>query len=189
MTHADHDSRARTDAARSRSTTGAKQATSQTPKATRPTVQEHAAKDRTHRSDTMKAVVQDSYGPPEVLELREVAIPEPAAHEVLVRVCAAGLNHSDWTIMRGEPTCFAWRSGCARRRRRYGAATSPAWSRRWAQTSPASARETRLYAETERGTFAQYTIVPERLLARKPTGLTFEEAAATPLAGVTALRA
>ena len=51
----------------------------------------------------MKALVQDIYGPSAVLRLDEVARPEPAAGQVLVRVAAASVNAADWHIMRGEP--------------------------------------------------------------------------------------
>ena len=51
----------------------------------------------------MRAVVYDSYGSPDVLELREVAIPTSQAHELLVRVCAAGINPFDWHHLRGVP--------------------------------------------------------------------------------------
>ena len=51
----------------------------------------------------MKAIVQDRYGPPDVLELGEVDKPVPADNEVLVRVHAAAVNARDWHIMRGDP--------------------------------------------------------------------------------------
>ena len=51
----------------------------------------------------MKAIVQDRYGPPEMLTLREVDRPVPAANEVLIRVRAASINARDWHVMRGDP--------------------------------------------------------------------------------------
>src|SRR5262249_61555418 len=51
----------------------------------------------------MKAIVQDRYGAPEVLELREVERPVAGPHDVLVRVHAAAVNARDWHIMRGDP--------------------------------------------------------------------------------------
>ena len=53
---------------------------------------------------TMKAIVQDRYGPTEVLELREIARPVPTDDEVLVRVRAAGLDRGVWHVMTGLPT-------------------------------------------------------------------------------------
>ncbi|HYU85520.1 MAG TPA: alcohol dehydrogenase catalytic domain-containing protein, partial [Kribbellaceae bacterium] len=51
----------------------------------------------------MKAIVQDRYGPPDVLTLRDVDKPEPADNEVLVRIHAASVNARDWHVMRGDP--------------------------------------------------------------------------------------
>ena len=51
----------------------------------------------------MKAIVQEEYGPPDVLELREVDTPVPADSEVLVRVHAVAVNARDWHVMRGDP--------------------------------------------------------------------------------------
>ncbi len=51
----------------------------------------------------MKAIAQDRYGSPDVLELREVDKPVVADHEVLVRVHAAAVNARDWHLMRGDP--------------------------------------------------------------------------------------
>ena len=51
----------------------------------------------------MKAVVQDRYGPPDVLELREVERPEVGDHDVLVRVLAASVNPQDWHLLRASP--------------------------------------------------------------------------------------
>ncbi|HEY6415141.1 MAG TPA: NAD(P)-dependent alcohol dehydrogenase, partial [Acidimicrobiales bacterium] len=51
----------------------------------------------------MKAIAQDRYGPPDVLELRDVPQPTPSDNEVLVRVHAAAVNALDWHYMRGDP--------------------------------------------------------------------------------------
>lgn len=51
----------------------------------------------------MKAIAHTEHGPPDVLKLTDVQIPEPKEHEVLVRVAAAGANPLDWHVMRGEP--------------------------------------------------------------------------------------
>src|SRR4028119_1923050 len=53
--------------------------------------------------DTMEAIVQDEYGSPDVLELRDIDRPEITEEEVLVRVRAAGVNPGDWAIMGGLP--------------------------------------------------------------------------------------
>ena len=59
----------------------------------------------------MKAVVQDRLGPPDVLRLADIGLPEVGAGDVLVRVRAAGLNPADWHILRGDPLVsrlWAW---------------------------------------------------------------------------------
>src|SRR5258705_13436737 len=51
----------------------------------------------------MRAIVQDRFGPPDVLQLVDTGLPEPGADDVLVRVHAAALNPADWHILRGDP--------------------------------------------------------------------------------------
>ena len=55
------------------------------------------------RCDVMKAIVQDRFGPPDVLRLADIDLPEIGPGDVLVRVCAAGLNPYDWHMLRGDP--------------------------------------------------------------------------------------
>ncbi|GAB2979183.1 NAD(P)-dependent alcohol dehydrogenase [Saccharothrix stipae] len=141
----------------------------------------------------MKAIVQDRYGPSELLRLEEVDKPTPADNEVLVRVHAASVNAADWHIMRGDPrlarlampVAFGW-SGPKRRIR----------GRDFAGRVEAVGRGvTRFRAGDEvfgdlgyaDGAFAEYACPPEDLVERKPAGLTFEQAAAIPAAGNTAL--
>ncbi|MEU4449636.1 NAD(P)-dependent alcohol dehydrogenase [Actinosynnema sp. NPDC050801] len=141
----------------------------------------------------MKAIVQDRYGSSELLRLEEVDKPTPADNEVLVRVHAASVNAADWHIMRGDPraarlvmpAAFGW-SGPKRRVR----------GRDFAGRVEAVGRGvTRFGAGDEvfgdlgfaDGAFAEYACPPEDLVERKPAGLTFEQAAAMPVAGNTAL--
>jgi NADPH:quinone reductase-like Zn-dependent oxidoreductase len=84
----------------------------------------------------VKAIVQDRFGPPEVLELREFDQPEPGDDEVLVRVQAASVNPADWYAMTGTPYLARPQMGLRRPRTRL-ASTSRAWSRPSAGTSPA----------------------------------------------------
>jgi len=51
----------------------------------------------------MKAIVYEKYGPPDVLQFKEIATPAPADDEVLIHVRAASVNPLDWHFMRGEP--------------------------------------------------------------------------------------
>lgn len=66
----------------------------------------------------MKAIVQDRFGPPEVLELREIDQPEPGDDEVLVRVQAASVNPADWYAMTGTPYLARPQMGLRRPRTR-----------------------------------------------------------------------
>jgi NADPH:quinone reductase-like Zn-dependent oxidoreductase len=136
----------------------------------------------------MKAITIHHYGPPDALELRDVERPEPPADEVLVRVRASSVNPRDWHLMRGLPYIARRQLGLRR----------PKWSLPGSdlagQVEAVGADVTRfrpgdeVYANVEFGGFSEYACVSEDLLARKPANLTFEQAAAVPLAGLTALQ-
>ncbi|MGB7449482.1 MAG: NAD(P)-dependent alcohol dehydrogenase [Ornithinimicrobium sp.] len=140
----------------------------------------------------MKALVCPRYGGPEVLQLRDVERPEPAADEVLVRVHAAGLNAADWHIMRADPFIVRVGNGLLRpRMRALGADLAGT-----VETVGDTVRELRVgdevFADLSTcgfGAFAEYVCVPERFLSRKPSTTFFEQAAVMPLSGVTALQA
>ncbi|MEV7618094.1 NAD(P)-dependent alcohol dehydrogenase [Streptomyces sp. NPDC089799] len=134
----------------------------------------------------MKAIVQDRYGPPDVLEYREVDRPAPGDHDVLVKVRAAAVNAADWHLMRGDPYVARLVLGLRRPK-------APVRGRDFAGTVEAvGAGVTGLrpgdevYGEAD-GAFAEYVCAPATAVDRKPAGLTFEQAAAIPLAGNTAL--
>ncbi|WP_439427967.1 NAD(P)-dependent alcohol dehydrogenase [Micromonospora sp. LA-10] len=138
----------------------------------------------------MRAIVQDRYGPPETLTLTDVDTPVPAADEVLVRVEAAALNAYDWHVMRGDPRLSRLALGLARPRARIRgrdvAGRIEAVGAQVRQVRPGDA----VFADLGEadGAFAEYVCVPERLVAPRPANLTPEQAAALPLAGVTALQ-
>ncbi|WFE98827.1 NAD(P)-dependent alcohol dehydrogenase [Micromonospora sp. WMMD964] len=137
----------------------------------------------------MKAIVQDRYGPPETLTLADVDTPVPAPDEVLVRVEAAALNAYDWHAMRGDPRMARLALGRSRPRARIRgrdfAGRVEAVGARVRQVSPGDA----VFGDLgdANGAFAEYVCVPETLVAAKPANLTPQQAAALPLAGVTAL--
>ncbi|MFB9441960.1 NAD(P)-dependent alcohol dehydrogenase [Dactylosporangium vinaceum] len=137
----------------------------------------------------MKAIVQERYGPPSVLRYAEVATPVPAADEVLVRVHAAGVNAADWHMLRGDPKLA--RLTVAGFGLRGPKQSIPGRDFAGVVESAGSAVEDlspgdEVYG-TSAGAFAEYVCAKSGTVARKPAGLTFEEAAALPLAGVTAL--
>ncbi len=139
----------------------------------------------------MKAIVYDNYGSPDVLDLREIDKPQVKNSEVLVRVHAASANPYDWHFMRGEPYFMRMMTGL-RAPKANGLGADVA-----GHVEAAGDNVTRLrpgdevygeVAESGWGTFAEYICAPEDWLEPKPTNLTFEQAAAVPLAGVTALQ-
>ncbi|MGC5031359.1 NAD(P)-dependent alcohol dehydrogenase [Micromonospora sp. DT229] len=137
----------------------------------------------------MRAIVQDRYGPPETLHLAEVEVPVPAADEVLVRIEAAAVNAYDWHVMRGDPRMARLSLGPAKPRARIrgrdfaGRVTAVGAQVRRLRPGDAVFGD---LGEAD-GAFAEYACVPEKLVAQAPANLTPQQAAALPLAGVTAL--
>ncbi|MER5935388.1 NAD(P)-dependent alcohol dehydrogenase [Streptomyces sp. NPDC002054] len=136
----------------------------------------------------MKAIVQDVYGSADVLRLAEVDRPAPGDDEVLVRVHAAGVDAGVWHLMTGLPRLLRLAYGLRRPRRRIPgmdlAGRVEAVGRNVTRFRPGD----EVYG-IGRGTFAEYACAPERKLAPKPANLTFEQAAAVPASGLTALQA
>ena len=136
----------------------------------------------------MKAVVQDKYGSPDVLELRDIDKPVAKDDEVLIRVHAASVNAADWHFLRGMPyiarLSLGLRKPKTKIRGRDVAGQIEAVGKDVKQFHPGD----EVYAEVDTGSFAEYTHASEDLLGLKPSNLTFEQAAAVPLAAVTALQ-
>jgi NADPH:quinone reductase-like Zn-dependent oxidoreductase len=137
----------------------------------------------------MKAIRYDRYGPPDVLELRDVDEPRPQEGEVRIRVHAASVNPRDWHYLRGSPYVMRLQFGL-RRPRHEGLGSDVA-----GVVDAVGPGVTRLaagdevYADTEVGGFAEQVCVPADLAACKPANIGFAEAAALPLAALTALQA
>jgi len=138
----------------------------------------------------MKAFVLGSYGSSDHLDLTAVDTPVPAADEVLVRVRATSVNPYDWHHMRGEPRVARMMPGTlglrAPKLRILGgdmAGQVEAVGEDVTEFRPGDD----VFALLEQGGFAEYVSVPERLLARKPGNLSYEQAAAVPIAATTAL--
>jgi NADPH:quinone reductase-like Zn-dependent oxidoreductase len=144
---------------------------------------------RREQEATMKAMVQDDYGPPEVLQLREIDRPGFGDDQVLVRVRAASVNPPDWAGVQGVP--YIVRAAFGLRRPRNGVRGTDV-----AGTVEAVGKHvTRLRAGDEvfgrstSGAFAEYAVAPAEHLVPKPSHVTFEQAAAAPMSGLTALQA
>ena len=144
----------------------------------------------------MRAVVQDRYGEPdEVLQLREVDIPEPASDEVLVRVRAASVNPDVWHAVTGYPRVMRLMGAGFRKPKQPVpgldmAGEVEAVGRDVLDFSPGDA----VFGETHDqiqwvsgGAYAEYVSVPQHVLALKPEGVTFEQAATVPTSGIIAL--
>jgi NADPH:quinone reductase-like Zn-dependent oxidoreductase len=139
--------------------------------------------------NSLKAIVRDTYGSPDVLELREIDIPEIADGEVLVRVHAAGVGRDVWHIMTGLPYPI--------RLAGYGfrAPKNPVIGSEMAGVVEAVGKNvTRFQPGDEvfgigKGSYAEYVCAREEKLAPKPTNLTFEQAAVLAIMGSTALQA
>lgn len=140
---------------------------------------------------SMKAIVFSRYGGPEVLQLVDVETPAPGTHEVLVKVHAAALNPVDWHFVRGAPFPMRMMMGGLRgpkRPRGVGGDFAGTIAAVGSGVTGFAVGQP-VFGYTESGTLAEYLTVPAGKVAPKPERLTFEQAAAVPLAGLTALQA
>jgi NADPH:quinone reductase-like Zn-dependent oxidoreductase len=140
----------------------------------------------------MKAIVRTEYGPPDVLHLKEVEKPTPKDDEVLIRVHAASVNAADWHLLTADVFLVRLMGrGLIRPKDKILGADI-------AGRVEAVGSNVKLFKPGDEvfgdifqcggGGFAEYACAREDALALKPAGLTFEEAAAVPLAAVTALQ-
>jgi NADPH:quinone reductase-like Zn-dependent oxidoreductase len=133
----------------------------------------------------MKAIVQEGYGSPDVLQLREIATPVAGDGQVLVKIAAASVNAADWHLVGRLPHLIGllMRSPRSRVRGFDLAGTVAAVGRDVTRFRPGDE-----VFGTGAGSFAEFVATTEDRLAPKPGNLTFEQAAAIPVAGVTALQ-
>lgn len=139
----------------------------------------------------MKAIVYNKYGPPDVLKLKEVEKPIPKDNQVLVKVYAASVNYGNLVLLKGEP--FLARFAFGLLKPKYSipggdiAGQVEAVGINVKQFQPGD----EVFGDLSGcgwGGFAEYVSVPENVLALKPANISFEEAAAVPMASVTALQ-
>jgi NADPH:quinone reductase-like Zn-dependent oxidoreductase len=136
----------------------------------------------------MKAIVQERFGPPDVLRFADTDRPEPGADDVLIRVHAASINPADWHILRGDPY-VARLMGIGLTKPKARVAGSDAAG--VVEAVGANVHGVRPGDEVFgffRGAFADYACGAASKVVPKPASLTFEEAAALPIAATTALR-
>jgi NADPH:quinone reductase-like Zn-dependent oxidoreductase len=139
----------------------------------------------------MKAFVYEKYGPPETLRLAEVDKPAPDADHVLVKVRAASVNAADWHVLRGKPLFSRATLGLLRPKRQVLGVDIAG------QVEAVGSGVTRFRPGDEvyanlldhgYGGFAEYVSAPVDVISLKPPSLSFEEAAAVPMAAATALQ-
>ena len=136
----------------------------------------------------MKAVLQTRYGSPDVLKFVELDKPFPKHDQVLIRVQAIGLNMADWRLLTGNPFFI----------RLMGLGKGKVPGSDMAGRVQAIGQEVEQFRPGDEvygdifsfgsGAFAEYVCLPEKALAKKPSNLTFEQAAAVPMAALTALQ-
>ncbi|MGB8011121.1 MAG: NAD(P)-dependent alcohol dehydrogenase [Terriglobales bacterium] len=135
----------------------------------------------------MKAAIYTEYGPPDVVQIRDVEKPVPKHNEVLIRILATSVNPLDWHLMRGKPYIVRAMSGLRKPKiTQLGvdvAGQVEAVGRNVTQFKPGD----EVFGAC-RGAFAEYGCTPESSLATKPGNLTFEQAGAVSVAGRTALQ-
>ena len=135
----------------------------------------------------MKAIVYTHYGSPDVLQFKETEKPVPNAGEILVKIYAASANPLDWHLMRGAPFLARLEGGLRKPKDpRFGADLAGRVEAVGSTVTQFQLGDEVFGAWT--GSFAEYATVPENRVALKPANRSFEEAAAIPVAAITALQ-
>ncbi len=137
----------------------------------------------------MKAIVYKKYGSPDVLRLQEVEKPSFAENEVLVKVYAASVNALDWHLLTADIFLIRLMGlGLLRPKNSIlGADVAGRVEAVGSQVTQFRPGDD-VFGDIGHGGFAEYVVAPERSLARKPANLSFEAAAAVPVAALTALQ-
>ena len=135
----------------------------------------------------MKAILLTQYGSPDVLQFKEVEKPVPNDGEILVKIQAASTNPLDWHLMRGAPFLARLAGGLRKPK-------DPRLGADFAGRVKAVGNNVTQFQPGDEvfgvytGSFAEYASVPENRVVLKPTTSSFEEAAAIPVAAITALQ-
>jgi NADPH:quinone reductase-like Zn-dependent oxidoreductase len=137
----------------------------------------------------MRAAVYTDYGPPDVLEVKDIKKPEPNDDQVLIKVHAAAVNPYDWHFIRGTPYMMRMMMGGLRKPK------DPRIGVDYAGTVEAVGKNVTRFKPGDEvfgnrtGAFAEYLCArADRAIALKPANITFEQAAGVPVAGLTALQ-
>lgn len=137
----------------------------------------------------MKAIVATRYGSPDVIRFEEIAKPAPADNEILIKICAASVNPFDRNVLRGKPYFVRLMMGGLLKPKHTVlgcdiAGHVEAVGKDVTQFHPGDS----VFGATLMGGFAEYACTVESRLALKPANLSFEQAAAVPVAAITALQ-
>jgi len=136
----------------------------------------------------MKAIVRYEYGSPDVLKLIEVERPTSKEDQVLIKVHAASINSYDWRYMRAAPFLVRTDGGLLKPRDiRLGADIAGKVEAVGSKVTLFKPGD-EVYGDVSIGGYAEYVCTREKNLALKPANISFEEAAATPMAALTALQ-
>jgi NADPH:quinone reductase-like Zn-dependent oxidoreductase len=139
----------------------------------------------------LKAIVCEKYGSPDVIQLKQVEKPTPKANEVLIKIFAASINYMEWGFLRGKPFLVRIWSGFFKPKIKILGADIAgrieAVGEKVNEFQPGDEVFGDISAGGHSG-FAEYVAVPENLLVLKPATISFEEAAAVPVAAITALQ-
>jgi NADPH:quinone reductase-like Zn-dependent oxidoreductase len=139
----------------------------------------------------MKAIVYTKYGPPDVLELKEVEKPSPNDNEVLIKVYAASVNPAELHLLRADPFFARFYSGLLKPKNTILGADIAGQVESVGRNIKLFHIGDEVFGDLSNcgwGGFAQYVCAPENALGLKPANLSFEEAAAVPLAAIASLQ-
>src|SRR5688500_8567799 len=139
----------------------------------------------------MKAIVYTEYGAPDVLQLKEVAKPTPKDNEVLVKVYAVSVNAADLHLLRANPFLIRLSSGFLKPKNEILGSDIAGLVEEVGKNVKQFKQGDEVFGDISAcgwGGFAEYACASENAFALKPTNLSFEEAAAVPMAAVTALQ-
>ena len=138
----------------------------------------------------MKAVVYEKYGPPDVLQFKEVEKPKPRENEVLVKVHAVSINDWDWGLLNGDSLVNRLINGLLKPKRKILGSDIAGVVEEVGKDAKRFNRGDEVFGDLSGkwGGFAEYVCAPENMLAIKSPNMTFEEAAAIPQAGMLAVQ-
>lgn len=139
----------------------------------------------------MKAIVCPKYGSPDILEFKELEKPVPGDNEVLIKIYASSLNAADWHIMRGDPSLARLFLGLLKPKYKILGADIAGQVEAVGKSVTQFKPGDNVFGDLSScgfGGFAEYVCAAEDALVLKPVTITFEEAAAVPLAAISALQ-